>query len=257
MDRLCPLAEDGKVAANSLTLGEVLRAFLPSVASLLRLGARPLRVLSLLAACGTSALGAHIYQCAACHKRHFAPRSCGDRHCPRCLAAKSRHWLQQQLASLLPVPYYHCVFTLPKELHALVLLNPARLYPLLFDCAAQALLEFGRHRLGGDLGITAVLHTWGQQLNFHPHLHCIVTGGALGANGQSWRAPKQRKFLFPVRATAFFVASFGPSLPFPTARTFYACPTAETSGQCDAWFQPHAHAGISMPNVPLAARNKP
>ena len=202
MDRLCPLAEDGKVAANSLTLGEVLRAFLPSVAGLLRLGARPLRVLGLLAACGTSALGAHLYECAACHKRHFAPRSCGDRHCPRCLAAKSRHWLQQQLASLLPVPYYHCVFTLPKELHALVLLNPARLYPLLFDCAAQALLEFGRHRLGGDLGITAVLHTWGQQLNFHPHLHCIVTGGALGTDGQSWRAPKQRKFLFPVRALA-------------------------------------------------------
>jgi hypothetical protein len=202
MDRLCPLAEDGKVAANSLTLGEVLRAFLPSVAGLLRLGARPLRVLGLLAACGTSALGAHLYQCAACHKRHFAPRSCGDRHCPCCLAAKSRHWLQHQLASLLPVTYYHCVFTLPHPLHALVLLNPARLYPLFFACASQALLDFGRHRLGGDLGLTIVLHTWGQQLNFHPHLHCIVTGGALRADGQHWGSPKQRKFLFPLRPLA-------------------------------------------------------
>jgi Putative transposase len=106
------------------------------------------------------------------------------------------------LGSLLPIPYYHGVFTLPPELHALVQFNPARLYPLLFDCASQALLEFGRNRLGGDLGITAVLHTWGQQLNFHPHLHCIVSGGALGPGGQRWRAPKQRKFLFPVRAVA-------------------------------------------------------
>jgi hypothetical protein len=202
MDRLCPLAEDGKVAANSLTLGEVLRAFLPSVAGLLRLGARPLRVLGLLAACGTSALGAHIYQCWACHKWHWAPRSCGDRHCPRCLAAKSRQWLQRQLASLLPVTYYHCVFTLPQPLHMLVLLNPARLYPLLFECASQALLEFGRNRLDGDLGITALLHTWGQQLNLHPHLHCIVTGGALRSDGQRWRCPKQRKFLFPLRPLA-------------------------------------------------------
>ncbi len=240
MDRLCPLAEDGKVAANSLTLGEVLRAFLPSAAGLLRLGARPLRVLGLLAACGTSALGAHLYQCAACHKRHFAPRSCGDRHCPRCLAAKSRHWLQQQLASLLPVPYYHCVFTLPKELHALVLLNPSRLYPLLFDCATQALLEFGRHRLGGDPGITAVLHTWGQQLNFPPHLHCIVTGGALGANGQSWRAPKQRKFLFPVRAlAALFRGKFLAALkPILERADFLRLPDSRlTSGPVRrAWF---------------------
>jgi hypothetical protein len=100
----------------------------------------------------------------------------------------------------LPVAYYHCVLTLPEELHALVLANPARLYPLFFDCAAQSLLQFGRNRLQGDLGITALLHTWGQQLNFHPHLHCIVTGGALSADGQRWRSPKQRKFLFPIKA---------------------------------------------------------
>lgn len=202
MDRLCPRTEDGDGAAASPTLGDVLRAFLSSVADRLKLGARPRRVLRLLAACGLPELGANIYRCCRCHKRHFGPRSCGDRHCPRCLAAKSRHWLDQQLQSLLPLTYYHCVFTLPKELHALVLLNPTRLYPLLFDCASQTLLEFGLNRLGGDLGITAILHTWGQRLNFHPHLHCIVTGGALRADGRSWRSPKQRKFLFPVRALA-------------------------------------------------------
>jgi len=183
-------------------LGEVLRAFLSSAASRLNLGPRPWRVLRLLCACGRPELGANIYRCAHCRKRHFGPRSCGDRHCPRCLAARSRHWLEEQLASLLPIPYYHGVFTLPQELHALVLLNPTRLYPLLFACASQALLQFGRHRLGGELGLTAVLHTWGQQLNFHPHVHCIVTGGALRTDAQSWRSPKQRKFLFPIRALA-------------------------------------------------------
>lgn len=212
MDRPCLgteaslVADAAAAAAPTLTVGEVLRACLSSVVAPLKLGARPRRVLGLLAACGLPELGANIYQCARCQKRHFGPRSCGDRHCPRCLAAKSRCWLQAQLASLLPVTYYHCVFTLPQELHALVLLNPTRLYPLLFDCASQSLLEFGRNRLGGDLGLSAVLsavlHTWGQQLNFHPHLHCIVTGGALRDDGLRWRSPKQRKFLFPVRAVA-------------------------------------------------------
>ena len=83
-----------------------------------------------------------------------------------------------------------------------MLANQRKLYPLLFDCAAQSLLEFGRNRLKGDLGITAVLHTWGQKLDFHPHLHCIVTGGALSPHGKQWRSPKQRKFLFPVQAVA-------------------------------------------------------
>jgi hypothetical protein len=83
-----------------------------------------------------------------------------------------------------------------------MLANQGKLYPLLFDCAAQSLLEFGRNRLHGDLGITAVLHTWGQKLDFRPHFHCIVTGGALSPDGKQWRSPKQRKFLFPVRALA-------------------------------------------------------
>jgi hypothetical protein len=107
-------------------------------------------------------------------------------------------WRQQQ--SLLPVTYYHCVLTLPSELNGLFLCHPDQLYPLLFESAAQSLLAFGRQRLGGAIGLTAVLHTWGQKLGLHPHLHCIVTGGALSSDGQSWRSPQQGKFLFPVRA---------------------------------------------------------
>jgi hypothetical protein len=185
-----------------LTVGEVLRGGLSAAQTLLCLGARPLRVLRQLAACGTYQLGAHLVRCEHCHTLHYPPRSCGDRHCPRCLAGRSRRWLQAQLDALLPVRYYHCVFTLPPALRALVQLNPARLYPLLFAAASQALLKFGRNTLGGDLGLTIVLHTWGQTLNFHPHLHGIVTSGALSRDGARWRGCKRRKFLFPVRALA-------------------------------------------------------
>jgi len=203
MDALCPVAESRREAAQErFTLGAILRAFLPIVLPLLKLGQHQLRVLGQRAACGTLQLGANLFQCPHCGHRHWAPRSCGDRHCPGCQAAKSRQWLAKQLQSLLPVPYYHCVFTLPPELNALVLANPRHLYPLLFDCAAQSLLAFGPNRLRGDLGISAVLHTGGQKLDFHPHLHCIVTGGALSPDGKRWRSPKQRKFLFPVRAVA-------------------------------------------------------
>ena len=210
MDALCPLVESSTDTAHDrLTLGAILRAFLPALLHLLKLDNHKVRVLWHLAACGTPALGANLFACPHCPHRHWAPRSCGDRHCPRCLAAKSWQWLEKQTRSLLPIPYYHCVFTLPAELNSLVLANQRRLYPLLFDCAAQSLLDFGRNRLHGDLGITAVLHTWGQKLDFHPHLHCIVTGGALSPDGKEWRSPKQRKFLFPVRAVgALFRGKF-------------------------------------------------
>src|ERR1700738_554470 len=203
MGSFCPLVEGSTDTAHErLTLGAILRAFLPALLLVLKLGKHKLRVLWNLAACGTPALGSNLFACPHCPHRHWAPRSCGDRHCPRCLAAKSWQWLEKQIRSLLPITYYHCVFTLPAELNSLVLANQRRLYPLLFECAAQSLLEFGRNRLKGDLGITAVLHTWGQKLDFHPHLHCIVTGGALSPDGKQWRSPKQRKFLFPVQAVA-------------------------------------------------------
>ena len=203
MDSLCPLVQSSaQTALDPLTVGSILRVFLPVLLPLLKLGQHKLRVLRHLAACGTALLGANLFACPHCRHRHWAPRSCGDRHCPRCLAAKSWHWLEKQTRSLLPVTYYHCVFSLPAELNSLILFNQRRLYPLLFECAAQSLLAFGRSRLRGDLGITAVLHTWGQKLDFHPHLHCIVTGGALSPDGKQWRSPKQRKFIFPVRAVA-------------------------------------------------------
>ena len=129
MDPLCPVAEASTQSAQDhLSLGTILRAFLPAS---LNLPNHKLRVLWLLAACGTPALGANLFACPHCPHRHWAPRSCGDRHCPRCLAAKSWQWLEKQTRSLLPITYYHCVFTLPAELNSLVLANQRRLYPLL------------------------------------------------------------------------------------------------------------------------------
>jgi hypothetical protein len=155
-----------------------------------------------MALCRSGCLGSTMLRCSDCGHTQSIPLGCGDRHCPSCQAAHSRQWLDRQLRWLLPVPYYHVVFTLPHELHPLLLLNQAALYRLLFDCAASTLLEFARNRLGGVPGITAILHTWGQQLTYHPHLHCIITAGALSDDAQTWNAPKQRRYLFPAAAIA-------------------------------------------------------
>ena len=167
METLCPSVQSSAEAVrDQLTLNGILRAFLPVLLHLLNLGAHKLRVLWQLAACGTPALGANLFHCPHCQHRHWAPRSCGNRHCPRCLAVKSWQWLEKQTRSLLPITYYHCVFTLPAELNSLMLANQRRLYPLLFDCAAQSLLEFGRNRLHTLAGINPkslqnATFTWG------------------------------------------------------------------------------------------------
>jgi hypothetical protein len=157
------------------------------------------RILRLLAQCGTGELGFAEYACPGCARVEVIPRGCGNRHCPRCQGRLARAWLERQQADLLDTTYYHAVFTLPHALLPLCVARPAELYGLLFDAAAQTLLRFGRERLGGSLGVTMVLHTWGQRLNLHPHVHAIVTGGALDANG-CWRPNRRRGFLFPVRA---------------------------------------------------------
>src|ERR1700758_23969 len=198
METLCPSVQSSAEAVrDQLTLHGILRAFLPVLLHLLNLGAHKLRVLWQLAACGTPALGANLFHCPHCQHRHWAPRSCRNRHCPRCLAAKSWQWLEKQTRSLLPITYFHGVFFQPAELNCLMLANQRKLYPLLFDCAAQSLLEFGRNRLKGDLGITAVLHTWGQKLDFHP----ICTALSPAEHG-CWGATEQKTGLSKFQATS-------------------------------------------------------
>lgn len=184
----------------TLSLAEVVRAGLAS-ADRPRLSRHHWKVLNALLACRTPQLGGHRYRCEHCGRQHFVPRSCGNRHCPRCQWHQGQEWLERQQALLLPVPYFHVVFTLPHVLNPLIQQNQGALYHLLFASASQTLLDFGRNNLGAQLGLTVVLHTWGQTLIDHYHVHCIVTGGGLALEGGSWKSTQDR-FLFPVVALA-------------------------------------------------------
>jgi hypothetical protein len=165
------------------------------------------RSLRLLAACRTAALGGHATRCDHCGVIDYHYHSCGDRHCPQCGGLKRARWLAQRQAELLDVPYFHLVFTLPHELSALALGNRKLLYGLLFAASAQTLLTIGADpkHLGVRLGAIAVLHTWGQKLDHHPHVHMIVPGGGLACNhkgvvAEPWRWQASRpNFLLPVR----------------------------------------------------------
>lgn len=158
------------------------------------------RVLRAVAACRTEAMGGHVSACDSCGREHYCFHSCRNRHCPKCQTRAKEHWLDRQRTQLLPVPYFHVVFTLPHTLNELIRLNARVLYGLLFETAAQALQEFAANPrwLGGKLGVTLVLHTWSQTLMHHPHVHGLVTGGALRATGE-WQ-PAKPGFLFPVQA---------------------------------------------------------
>ena len=158
------------------------------------------RVLRAIAACRTEAMGGHVCACDTCGAQQYHYHSCRNRHCPKCQTRAKEQWLERQRAQLLPVPYFHVVFTLPHELNGLIRLNARALYGLLFDTAAQTLQGFADNPrwLGGTLGFTLVLHTWSQTLLHHPHVHGLVSGGALASDGH-WRAAKPG-FLFPVQA---------------------------------------------------------
>jgi uncharacterized protein (DUF983 family) len=154
-----------------------------------------------IAACRTALLGGHRETCPRCGAVRITYHSCRNRHCPKCQTLTKERWLAARRADLLPIPYFHVVFTLPHALNALAQGNPRVIYALLFRTAADTLLTFGRdaRHLGGTIGVTAILHTWGQNLSAHLHLHCLVTGGALAADGSRWIAGRS-SFLFPVRA---------------------------------------------------------
>ena len=153
-------------------------------------------------ACHTTANGMHTYRCsdADCKHLHYQYHSCGNRHCPNCGGLKKEQWIENLMAELLPTAYYHIVFTLPHEFHPLTMGNRKAMFKLLFDAASQTLLQFAADPkyLGAKCSITAVLHTWGQQLAFHPHVHCIVSGGGIDGDTKWVKAKRSNhKFLFP------------------------------------------------------------
>ena len=159
-----------------------------------------LKVMSAIEHCRSAVLGGHVLQCKACEHIHIAYNSCRNRHCPKCQARSAKRWLEARQAQLLPVDYYHLVFTLPKEVANLAYYNKSVMYGLLLKTAAETLLTIGADpkRLGAKLGVTFVLHTWGSAMTHHPHVHGIVPGGGLSINGEEWVSCKSGFFL-PVR----------------------------------------------------------
>ena len=190
------------------SLAQVLRAGLPAYARTHRLPAHHWKVLNAIQACRTPLLGGHQYQCSHCQRAHFAPHACGNRHCPTCQGINSQRWLAAQAEVLLPIPYFHIVFTLPHSLNPLIQQNQPALYALLLASGSATLLRFGRNNLRAQLGVTAVLHTWSQTLLDHYHIHCIVTGGGPSLKGKPWIA-SHPNYLFNVRAlSTVFRAKF-------------------------------------------------
>lgn len=171
-----------------------MRRFRPAFAERFGLTSRQERILRSIERCRTRALGATVLQCPACGVVEVAYHSCRDRHCPKCGGGERAAWLAKQAADLLPVEYFHVVFTLPAALRPLAAANRFRVYNLLLRTAAETLQGVAERRLGGRLGVLEVLHTWTQRLDFHPHVHCIAPGGALTAAG-TWNACPAGYFL--------------------------------------------------------------
>jgi hypothetical protein len=172
-------------------------------------GNRPLtpaqrRALTAIVRCRTPALGGHVYRCTSCNGTDFAYHSCHHRACPRCGGAHTAEWTMQQEERLLPVPYFLVTFTVPEQLRFVFTARPDMLHDLFFAAAGAALQEVARRPrlLGAELGFVGVLHTWGRQLQHHPHLHFIVPGGGLSADGKRWVYSRQPDWLLPAKAIA-------------------------------------------------------
>jgi hypothetical protein len=185
-----------------LEVADVFRRFGPAwrAANAGHLSLAQRRVMGAVELCRTAALGGHVERCADCSHTRIAYNSCRDRHCPKCQWTAAQAWLAAREAELLPVPYYHVVFTLPAALGAIAYQNKARVYGLLLKAAAEALTTIAADpkHLGARIGVTAVLHSWGQTLDHHPHVHCIVPAGGISPDNSRWIACRPG-FLLPVR----------------------------------------------------------
>jgi hypothetical protein len=169
-----------------------------------------LKVMSAIERCRTAALGGHVAACQDCGHIHVAYNSCRNRHCPKCQGAAAKDWLAARQAELLPVRYFHLVFTVPKQIAAIAYQNKAIIYDLLFKASAQTMITIAADpkHLGARIGFTAVLHTWGSAMPHHPHVHCIVPGGGLSPDGKEWISCRPRFFLHVRVLSALFQRLF-------------------------------------------------
>jgi len=229
---VCPVATKATaaIASTRLTLADIVRAHGDVYRRTHRLATVQTLALRAIAACRTALLGGHREMCDRCGATRLTYNSCRNRHCPTCQSQASARWLEARRTELLPIPYFHVVFTLPHALNPLAQGNPRVIYTLLFRAAADTLLTFGRdpQHLGGTIGVTAILHTWGQTLTQHLHVHCLVTGGALSRDHARW-VRGRAAFLFPVKALAIvFRAKYlaGLQRAFTEDRLTFAAGTA-------------------------------
>jgi len=195
--------------SSGLEVAEIFRQHGPAYRESHRLSRNELRVMRAIEVCRTAVLGGHKDQCDHCGHLEISYNSCRNRHCPKCQTLRKEKWIEARREDLLPIEYFHVVFTLPSELNHLALLNQRVLYDLLFRSASETLAKLANDpkHLGATVGVIGILHTWGQNLMDHPHLHCIVTGGGLSSDG-TWR-PCRRGFFLPIRVmSALFRGKF-------------------------------------------------
>ena len=187
------------MARPTLEVADIFRAHGPAWREANRghLSLGQLKVMSAVERCRTAALGGHVAACQDCAHIQVAYNSCRNRHCPKCQGAAARAWLADRQAELLPVPYYHVVFTLPRPIADIAYQNKAVVYGILFKAAAETLITIAADpkHLGAHIGLTAVLHTWGSAMPHHPHIHCIVPGGGLSSDGKQWVSCRPGFFL--------------------------------------------------------------
>ena len=185
-----------------IEVADVLEAYWSQVEQSANINSWQLRTLGAVMCCRSAAMGSHADGCSSCGHLRISYNSCRNRHCPQCQGLQREQWIQAREAELLPVPYFHVVFTLPDTLHALCMHQPAVMYNILFDAVWDTVNSFGHDAkwLGAQTGMIAILHTWGQTMTLHPHLHCIVPGGGLTKQNK-WRTAKSDgKYLFNVKA---------------------------------------------------------
>ena len=200
-------------SGDSPTVGEIFRRYGPAYVAKYgsRMSIDQQRALQMIQRCRTGRLGSIVYHCSSCGTEHRVLRSCGNRHCPACQSQKGKQWLEAQMAKLLPCAYFMLTFTVPSTLRRFIRSHPKECLPVLFDAARDTLRELAenpKHIGSARLGMTAVLHTWGRNLSYHPHTHFIVPGGALSSDGSAW-LPSSPNFLVPVKAASvLFRAKF-------------------------------------------------
>lgn len=178
-------------------IADIIRQFGKSFTEKYQPNSWQLRTLDALSKCCTSALGGHKYECDHCSKEHISYNSCRNRHCPKCQGAENRFWVEDRINSVLPVKHYHIVFTFPETLNKICMLNSRWFYNQMFACVWDTLRQFGYTHFGVESGAICVLHTWGQNLSLHPHIHCIVPAAGLSLSGEMKYTGKNGKYLYP------------------------------------------------------------